>query len=253
VFSGFTGGMAKRRVGVALVVVAAAVAAMTLGPASMAAAAPGGAKCPAGATYNKQTKLCEQPQQQVQQCPAGSTLSGDKCVTGVTFVCPSGTTLQSDGACTGPGTGQCPDGYTLSADGTTCSGPYTCPVLAVPNGLGNCIAPSLGFPGSCPEGTVLVGYGEVGAHCEGPATFSDDSCPDRTSYNSDAGNCEGNPAPSCQSPFTLNTSSGQCETTPTTATVCPTGSTLNSSTGLCESAPTGGGAGGGGGGRPPKS
>lgn len=182
---------------------------MTLGLASPAAAAPS-PKCPEGATYNAQTK---------------------KCVKGVTFTCPSGTTLQSDGSCIGPATPPCPEGFTLSADGTTCSGPHTCPEGYTYVSAGFCEKEETGgfaTLASCPQGHRSYPVeGATDNTCNGPA--SGPNCPDRTSYDG-SGNCEGNPALSCQSPFTLNTSTGLCESTPA----------------------GGGGSGGGGGGKPPK-
>lgn len=166
-----TGRMRNRRVGVPVVVLVAAVAAMTLGPASLASAAPK-PKCPQGSTYNATTGKCEVAP--TMGCPIDATYDASRnvCVYGAPTECPLGSQYDpASGKCwvsvEGPPGTSCPDGFYGTYDG----GAIHCQ----------------GDPGCTSGQTVNTATNK----CEGPLVAI---CPTSfPTYNQTTGKCEGEP------------------------------------------------------------
>ena len=95
---------AVRTIRHASMIIALALGAMAIGSATASAAGP---SCPAGSTYNKQTKMCERSP---------------------TVVCPSGASYEpASGLCTKAPGRSCGDGMTYNAEMGTCEGSKVCP------------------------------------------------------------------------------------------------------------------------------
>ena len=204
--------------------------------------------CASGYTYNSSRDKCEANP----VCPSGSSYNTtyNVCLKAVSSItCPSGYSYNSSRQkCEANPT--CPSGssYNASTDRCEKSVTTTCPSGYSYNGS-KCVASLIGTSGTSggcfgDESThcfyIQVSNNQIrlGAHLDRWSSTYWGSwiplpyCPSGGSYNSSTGQCETSPSFSCPSGFT--NVGGLCIVNPT----CPSGGTLNTSVDKCQYTPT---------------
>lgn len=174
-----------------LTIIALSLGAMLIASPTASAAGP---SCPAGSTYNKQTKMCERSP---------------------TVVCPSGASYDpASGLCTKAPGRTCGDGLTYNPETGDCEGPKVCPegYEEIMPGIDDCMARLTGHvqPKVCPSGTTDADGDGV---CSGAPTGA--TCEAGMSYDAGRDQCIAVAQYACPQGYGISPSTGNCQTLPT--------------------------------------
>ncbi len=183
--------------------------------------------CPSGSSYNTTYNVCLKAVSSI-TCPSGYSYNSSRQKCEANPTCPSGSSYNaSTDRCEKSVTTTCPSGY--SYNGSKC-------VAALIGGSGTSVANDGDYHYNYIEvsgNNIRVGIrqGRWSSVCWGswiPLPY----CPSGGSYNSSTGQCETSPSFSCPSGFT--NVGDLCIINPT----CPSGGTLNTSVDKCQYTPT---------------